>query len=389
MKDIGFVIMQIGDNELDELYEKHIAPAISSAGFEPKRVDKHNDGELLKPKIVEFITEASVIVADLTNERPNCYLEVGYAMGLGKHRNLILTAREDHYPESPNHKSGGKRIHFDLNGYDILFWSPEKKEEFGVELLKRIKRRTFITRPSREVVVDQGWIEDSKKKALAGIAKQELTGYMNVVSTLRGDYSFNQIALRDAAREAPIHTFGWPIGAFLENNEEFKPKPANDGIVAEIPTPESSWGKTYDYWTLKSDGSFFLLHSLFEDTRGEKLLFFDVRINRITEAFLYLARLYNQLKVDTATPVHIVIEHSDLNGRTLKAAGNRLMLANRVGTVEGARTELDTTVGELESKLMDHVETVAKELFVGFDYFSLERKIIEDIVTNFVNGKIS
>lgn len=389
MRNIGFVIMQIGNKQLDELFEKHIAPAIEAAGFEPKRVDKHNDGELLKPKIIEFITEASIIVADLTNERPNVYLEVGYAMGLGKYSNLIMTAREDHYPESPNHKNGGKRVHFDLGGYDILFWSPGKEQEFGKELLKRIKRRTFVTQPSTQIIVDQSWIEDNKEKALVGLDRQKLPGYMSVISTLRGDYSFNQIALRDAAREAPIQIFGWPIGAFLENNEKYKPKPAADGIVAEIETPESDWGKTYDYWTLKSDASFFLLHSFFEDTRGKELMYFDVRINRVTETLLYLARLYNQLKIDTSTPVHIVIEHSGLNGRTLKAAGNRLMFTNRVGTVEKVKTEIDTTVGELESKLVDHVEVVIKDLFVVFDYFTLERKIIEDIVTNFVNGKIS
>jgi len=38
--------------------------------------------------------------------------------------------------------------------------------------------------------------------------------------------------------------------------------------------------------------------------------------------------------------------------------------------------------------LADHVETITKSLFVIFDYFEVERKILEEIVTNFVNGKI-
>ena len=42
-----------------------------------------------------------MVVADLTHERPNCYLEVGYVLGVGKLTNLILTARADHDPESP------------------------------------------------------------------------------------------------------------------------------------------------------------------------------------------------------------------------------------------------------------------------------------------------
>lgn len=381
--------MQIGNGELDELYKDILVPTIQSVGLDPKRVDKHNDGELLKPKIIEFLSEATIIIADLTNERPNCYLEVGYAMGLGKYRNLILTAREDHHPESPNYKKGGPRIHFDLSGYEILFWSPDRKDKFAAKLLKTIKRRTYVTRSSEEVSFDTTWFKDNKKRALESLGKKNLSGYMEVTSLLEGgQYNFNQIALRDAARQAPISTFGWPIGAFLEK-DEYKPKPAADGIVAEIATPESEWGETYDYWSIRSDASFFLLHSLFEDTRGKQLLFFDTRIVRITEALLYLSRLYYQLMIDVTTPVHVTIEHGGLKDRIMKAAGNRLMFTTKEGSVDLIKTEINTTVGELESKLVDHVGAVTKDLFVVFDYFSVERKILEEIVTNFVNGKIS
>ena len=89
----GFVIMQIGNPELDRLYERAVAPALAACGYEPRRVDRHNRGGLLVSEIIAFIDEAEVLVADLTNERPNCYLEVGYAIGVNKLTNLILTAR--------------------------------------------------------------------------------------------------------------------------------------------------------------------------------------------------------------------------------------------------------------------------------------------------------
>ena len=308
--------MQIGNKELDELYDNFIAPTLIKAGFDPKRVDKHNDGELIKPKILEFISEAKIIVADLTNERPNSYLEIGYAMGLGKYRNLILTAREDHHHNSSNYKVEGPRIHFDLSGYEILFWSTNKKEDFAAELLKIINRRTFIAGASKEISFDESWVMENKKKALEGLGKQGLTGYMEVTSTLTGGpNNFNQIQLRDAARVAPIQTFGWPIGAFLDT-DDFRPRPVSDGIVAEIATPESEWGKTYDRWSLRSDASFFLLQSFFEDTRESQKTFFDTRLVRITEALLYLARLYSQLKIDVSSPLKITIEHGGLKGRT-------------------------------------------------------------------------
>ena len=96
----AFIIMQIGNKELDKVCEQAIVSAIEACGLEPKRVDKHNQGGLLKSEIIDFIERSDIIVAELTNERPNCYLEIGYAMGIDKFRNLILTSREDHNPES-------------------------------------------------------------------------------------------------------------------------------------------------------------------------------------------------------------------------------------------------------------------------------------------------
>ena len=137
----GFIIMQIGNPELDRLYEQAIVPALAACGFEPRRVDRHNRGGPLLNEILGFMEEAEVVVADLTHERPNCYLEVGYLLGIGKLTNLILTARADHDPHSAAHRPGGPRVHFDLAGFDILFWRPERLDGFRRELEKRILRR--------------------------------------------------------------------------------------------------------------------------------------------------------------------------------------------------------------------------------------------------------
>lgn len=137
----GFVIMQIGNPELDHVYERAIAPALSACDVEPRRVDRHNRGGLLVGEIIRFIEEAELVVADLTHERPNCYLEVGYVLGAGKGTSLILTARADHDPESDLHRPGGQRVHFDLAGFEILFWQPDRLDDFRRELEKRIQRR--------------------------------------------------------------------------------------------------------------------------------------------------------------------------------------------------------------------------------------------------------
>jgi hypothetical protein len=140
----AFVIMQIGNAELDRVYELAIVPAVEACGLVARRVDRHNQGGLLHTEIVAFLEESEILVADLTNERPNCYLEVGYALGARRSVHLVLTAREDHQPDSPNYRPDGPKVHFDLSGYDILFWSPDRLREFRIELAKRIERRRLL-----------------------------------------------------------------------------------------------------------------------------------------------------------------------------------------------------------------------------------------------------
>jgi hypothetical protein len=137
----AFVIMRIGNPALDRVYERAIVPALRVCGLEARRVDRHNRGGLLASEIIAFIEGSDIIVADLTDERPNCYLEVGYALGAGRSSHVVLTAREDHNPDSPNHSPGGRKIHFDLAGYDILFWAQKDLGGFRDELVKRVTRR--------------------------------------------------------------------------------------------------------------------------------------------------------------------------------------------------------------------------------------------------------
>lgn len=137
----AFMIMQIGNPELDDMYESIYRSIAQECGLRIFRVDKDNEGDLIKKTIDKYIEEAEIIIADLTNERPSCYHEVGYAYGLRKYLNVILTVREDHLPASDNFNNKGPKIHFDLNDYPIFPWKKEKINEFEKILTQEIKRR--------------------------------------------------------------------------------------------------------------------------------------------------------------------------------------------------------------------------------------------------------
>ncbi len=390
----AFIIMQIGDPELDTVCEDFIVPVLQSCGLDPKRVDKHNEGRLLKSEIVEFIESSDIIVADLTNERPNCYLEVGYTMGLDKFRNLILTAREDHNPDSPNYQKGGHKIHFDLSGYDILFWDPKNLNGFREDLEKRVKRRLAIIEPyttAPHSYWDEEWISEHRVLAFSGLKKLNKSGFMEIRAALP-DFRLNvaQGELLHKAKAAQINTFGWPIGVVIDK-AGLRPIPRTDGIVAEVAVNEGDSHSGYDYWALRKDGAFYLLKSLFEDKRKPGHLFFNTRIVRITETLLYCIRLYSGLGVPLDSRILVGIRHGGLKGRVLSTSSIARRVpppTSSISTEDEVYSEVGTTLEKIESDLVNVVQEFTQPLFVVFDFSELDKKVLENIVNSYVAGKV-
>jgi len=388
---IGFIIMQIGDPALDRVYEEAIVPAIESTGLAARRVDRHNEGGLLKSEIIRFIDDAEVIVADLTNERPNVYLEIGYAMGVDKFRNLILTVRKDHFPDAPGRKPGDPKVHFDLAGYDILTWEPTDLDAFRDELERLVRRRRALVRPPsspEEIIWDNEWLNAQFMEAVGGLERLPTGGRMLIKAALHPPkISKTQRELLDAARQAPIRTFGWPIGVFLTNRDDARPRPRADGITASV---EGKAEPSYDYWALRRNGDFFSVKSIFEDKRQPDALFFNTRIVRVTETILYCLRLYAALGVDRASELSIGIEHRGLRGRTLGASSNtRDVGIPRRASENGSAVVVSGTLDEFEAHLVDKVKEILSPLFILFDFFELSDAVYEDIVSRFLKGEVS
>jgi hypothetical protein len=385
----AFIIIQIGNEALERVCAEAIVPAVKACGLEPRRVDKHNEGGLLKSEIIKFIHDADILIADLTNERPNVYLEIGYAMGVDKFRNLILTVREDHFPDSPSHQRTGPKVHFDLAGYDILRWSENQLVEFRAQLEKRIRRRLTILTPASErrtAVWDADWINDQRSVANVHLAEIGRSGFMELRAAPHPPkLNKNQAELNAAAKAAQIETFGWPIAVYLDK-EEFKPKPRADGIVASI-RPESE--ESYDYWAIRRNGDFFFVGSLFEDERRPGEIFFNTRIVRVAESLLYLIRLYSQLGLDRSARVSVAVRHGGLKGRKLSAVGSRTLHRPRSTEEEEVDVAVEGTLDDFENRLVDIVIELLAPLFTVFDFFEVGRDIYEDIVNSFIGGNVS
>jgi hypothetical protein len=135
-----FVIMPIGNPETEFLWNAVYNKVAKLCGVEAKRIDKIADGTTLPGQIIDQIQSTPLIIADLTLARPNCYFEIGYAMGLGKHLHWILCCREDHNPDSPDYQHHHK-VHFDIQSHDIIWWNKKNLSRFRSQLEEYIERR--------------------------------------------------------------------------------------------------------------------------------------------------------------------------------------------------------------------------------------------------------
>ncbi|MDH3671177.1 MAG: nucleotide-binding protein [Gammaproteobacteria bacterium] len=106
-----FVVMSFEQTDDLEDYKAAVKQVCEEAGFEAVRTDSRpaaNTHQIIDA-IHDHIQTCGFVIADLTNERPNVYYEIGYAMGLKK--KLILTSKK------------GVTVHFDLHGYNRVEWS--------------------------------------------------------------------------------------------------------------------------------------------------------------------------------------------------------------------------------------------------------------------------
>lgn len=129
----SFFICPLENDEVSHNYEFVIKPAIQQFQFDIQRADEISHTGTITDAILASINRSRFLVADLTDARPNCYYEVGYAHALGKP--VILLAKE------------GTTRHFDISTYKWNFWIDYKdlKPKFETEL-KAVLRGLGIER---------------------------------------------------------------------------------------------------------------------------------------------------------------------------------------------------------------------------------------------------
>jgi hypothetical protein len=255
----------------------------------------------------------------------------------------------------------------------------------------RVAGPSGLTMSGAPVLAD-AWFSQHSTLAATGLVTAGREGAMELRFALHDPISKSQLDLLNSVRLSEIKTFGWPIGILLENRNEFRPRPMADGIIAEVVTAGKgmSGSPSYDYWAARTNGDFYLLQSLFEDERSASKLFFDTRIVRVTESLLFGANFYRNLGVAEAADISLRISHRGLAGRHLIAASpNRYTSPANAATESVSETQIVSALGQIRPRLVDLVIQICAPLFMLFDFKQFDRKVYEQIVVDFVAGKIT
>jgi len=245
---------------------------------------------------------------------------------------------------------------------------------------------TGTSSPTDEKTLGNRWFSQERARTQGLISKINLSGYMELRANVLHPLSKSQIELLNAVKQSEIRTFGWPIGVTLENREEYRPRPYKDGIKAEISIADGD-RTSFDYWAARSNGDFYLLQSLFEDSRKPNQIFFDTRAVRITESLMFIQSLYSKLGVPPEARVGIQITHRGLKGRELSSASPNRHLFSRGSAEENESTsEITTILGTMGETRVDDVRKIAEPMFMLFDFMEFNATVYDDIVRSFERG---
>ena len=109
---LGFVLMPIRP-AFDDVLKESIRPAVTDNGLECQRADDIHNNEEIMEDVWERIWECRIVIADLTDDNPNVFYEVGIADTLGK--NVIFIAQHNSSGHPPFDVSARRIIFYDNN----------------------------------------------------------------------------------------------------------------------------------------------------------------------------------------------------------------------------------------------------------------------------------
>ena len=151
---VCFVIQSFDNGKYDRRYIETIRPALIKAEVEPHRADEILGLNPVIEKIEKAIESAAICVAEVSEDNPNVWLELGYALALNRPTVILCD------------KAARHKLPFDVQHRPIIFYRTDSRsgyDELERDIVKFVKnqlqteqriRTTFTLKPGSELSTD-------------------------------------------------------------------------------------------------------------------------------------------------------------------------------------------------------------------------------------------
>ncbi len=246
-----FVIQPFDRGAFDKRYRDVLVPAIKEAGLEPYRVDEDPSATILIDDIEAGIRGSDICLADITNDNPNIWYEVGFAIANDKPVVLICASPR---PTSPP---------FDVSHRQIIYYSLDAPSDFKKlerEITTRLKAQIKKTEAMQTVA------SLSPVKSTEGLSSYEIACLVSVMENrLTPQTSVTPREIQQDMRRA-----GYTEIAISLSLESLNRK----GMVEFEESESNDFGNTYTVCKITQKGVDWLLENQerFEFTREDAIV---------------------------------------------------------------------------------------------------------------------
>jgi len=118
--------------------------AALAVGLKAVVMDEQEPEDAISEGILSSIRRSTLVLCDLSFERPNCYFEAGFAKGAM--RRVLFSCRTDHNLRA--NRTTEHRVHFDVDQFKTTWWDPEDLQPARNELEDRFSALSSEIRPN-------------------------------------------------------------------------------------------------------------------------------------------------------------------------------------------------------------------------------------------------
>lgn len=214
--DKCFIIQPFDKGVYDRRYTDTFEPAIRAAGIEPYRVDRDHSVKIPIEQIEACIENAAICFAEISENNPNIWYELGFAVAKGK--DVVLVCSENERPGI---------FPFDIQHRSIIIYKSTSKSDFEnlekqiTEKVKAlIQKQKTVNKMIASPIKESAGLKHHEVAMLLILMENQFTSADSVAaSAIANDMNkagYNNLALSIAFRELESKKF---IESFKEQDD--------------------------------------------------------------------------------------------------------------------------------------------------------------------------